>query len=87
MKKTRYSIRRNNIPSGSLVDRTTHAWYDSNGNIIPWSGITNGTPISGSIIYNTTTGGTDNLIEGYHAWDGTFWTRITGTTEQINSRI
>ena len=65
MKRTKYSIRRNSIPSLALKDRTSKVWIDSNGNDVPWSGITSGTPISGTVIYNTTTGGTDNLIAGY----------------------
>ena len=79
MKRTKYSIRRNSIPSLALKDRTSKVWIDdSNGNDVPWSGITSGTPISGTVIYNTTTGGTDNLIAGYHSWDGTFWTLKVG---------
>ena len=85
MKRTKYSIKRDSIVSGSLIDLTTHAWLDSNGNTIPWSGMTTGSyPVSGSIIYNTNTG---SLYEGFYQFDGNLWHQLTGSTSVISSKI
>ena len=99
MRKNKYEILRKNIVSGSLVSTTSQNWYDSNGDLTPWSGSIYIGPNIGDFIYNFT-GSVDNkysssVNEGYYKWGGSSWltiTGITGTTPQeirreINSQV
>ena len=89
MRKNKYTIRRNQIPNVRLVSLTGQTWYDSNDNLISWSGNTGNlptgfTPSNGYVVYNIT-GGTIN--GGYYKWGvptGNTWNAITGTTSYIN---
>lgn len=80
MEKNYYTIRRNSIQTGSLIDPTTHAWTDSDGNIIPWvSGSVDLSPQTGSLIYNINVSG--SLIEGFYKYDGDEWYNVTGSAD------
>jgi hypothetical protein len=92
VKKIIHKIRRKEIPSIALVSLSAQQWYDNEGNLIPWSGNTGYlptgyTPTQGFVVYNTTTGTTDNLVQGYYMYSGSTWHHVTGTTAQINSQI
>jgi hypothetical protein len=92
VKKIIHKIRRKEIPSIALVSLSAQQWYDNEGNLIPWSGNTGYlptgyTPTQGFVVYNTTTGTTDNLVQGYYMYSGSTWRQVTGTTAQINSQI
>ena len=92
MKKIIHKIRRKEIPSIALVSLSAQQWYDNEGNLIPWSGNTGYlptgfTPSQGFVVYNITTGTTDNLVKGYYMYSGSTWHQVTGTTSQINSQI
>ena len=92
MKKIIHKIRRKEIPNLALVSLSAQQWYDNEGNLIPWSGNTGYlptgyTPSQGFVVYNITTGTTDNLVQGYYMYSGSTWHQVTGTTSQINSQI
>jgi len=92
VKKIIHKIRRKEIPNLSLVSLSAQQWYDNEGNLIPWSDNTGYlptgyTPSQGFVVYNTTTGTTDNLVQGYYKYSGSTWHQVTGTTSQINSQI
>jgi len=89
VKKIIHKIRRKEIPNLALVSLSAQQWYDNEGNLIPWSGNTGYlptgyTPSQGFVVYNTTTGTTDNLVQGYYMYSGSTWHHVigTGTTEQ-----
>ena len=65
MKRIRHTIRRDNIPQVSLVSLTEQAWYDYDGNIIYWSGLTPTILTTGTTIFNIT-GGT--VTSGFYKW-------------------
>jgi len=90
MKKNRYEILRKNIVSGSLVSTTSQNWYDSNGDLTPWSGSIYIGPNIGDGIYNFT-GSVDNkyssnVTQGHYKWNGTTWisTPLSGLSESYN---
>ena len=92
MKRIRHSIRRETIPQVKLTSLTDHTWYDSNGNLVSWTGTTDYlatgyTPSSGYTVFNVT-GGT--VTSGYYKWSTPTsgqWNLVTGilgiTPEQI----
>lgn len=91
MRKDKYEIRRKDILSTILVSLTGQTWYDSNGNLIPWTGNTNTGgeyigPQNNDIVFNLT-GGT--VTSGYYKWNetGSTWTQITGTTQQVKAQV
>ena len=68
MKRIRHSIKRKNIPQTKLVSLTGGFWYDSNGELISWTGNTGNAyigPSTGDTIYNVS-GGT--VTSGYYRW-------------------
>ena len=65
MKRIRHTIRRDNIPQVSLVSLTEQAWYDYDGNLIYWSGLTPTILTTGTTIFNIT-GGT--VTSGFYKW-------------------
>ena len=65
MKRIKHTIKRENIVQVNLVSLTEQAWYDYNGNIIYWSGITPTTLTNGTKVYNISGGTVD---EGYYVW-------------------
>ena len=68
MKRIRHSIKRKNIPQTKLVSLTSRFWYDSNEELISWSGNTGNAyigPSTGDTIYNVS-GGT--VASGYYKW-------------------
>ena len=76
MKKTKHTIKIKNIDEVELIDLTTHAWLDFNGNQIPWvTGSFDFSPSTGSVIYNTT--GSQSI--GYYQYNGNQWSLITGS--------
>ena len=78
MKRTRYTIRRDTIVSGSLIDTTTHAWLDSNSNIVPWVfGSVDMSPTTGSLIYNVSS----SVAEGYYKYNGNSWVKVTSNSD------
>ena len=92
MKKIKHIIRRKDIPKVALVSLSAQAWYDYDGNLIPWSGNTGYlptglTPTQGYVVYNTTTGTTDNLVYGYYQYSGSTWHLIEGSENEIHSKI
>ena len=93
MKRIRHSIKREAIPQVKLTSLTGRTWYDSNDNLISWTGstgyfATGFTPSSGYTVFNVT-GGT--VTSGYYKWStptGNTWnlieiapTRINGETD------
>ena len=84
MKRTKYSITRETILTGSLIDTTTHAWLDYAGNQIPWvSDSIDLSPATGSVLYNINTSG--SLVEGYYKYNGNTWTRVTAKNDIYKS--
>ena len=83
--KNRYEILRKTITSGSLISETSQNWYDSFGQVIPWSGSVYIGPNQNDIIYNTNVTGT--LIKGYYKWTGTTWNLITSDDAYDNYNI
>jgi hypothetical protein len=81
MEKNTYKILKNQIPKVKLHSLTGQYWFDSFGNLFPWSGGTNLSPEIDSIYYNVT-GGTVN--SGYYKWNGTTWISYTGSTANDN---
>jgi hypothetical protein len=76
MKKTKHTIKIKNIDEVELIDLTTHAWLDFNGNQIPWvTGSFDFSPSTGSVVYNTT--GSQSI--GYYQYNGNQWSLITGS--------
>jgi len=72
MKKEVYQILRKTIPEVELVSLDSQNWYDSNHNLIPWSGGTNLAPQNGDVIYNIK--GTVQI--GWYMWSGNTWITI-----------
>jgi hypothetical protein len=90
MKRIRHSIKRKNIPQTKLVSLTSRNWYDSNGELMSWTGNSGNAyigPSTGDTIYNVT-GGT--VTSGYYRW-GTptpnTWNLISGTESYIKTQI
>ena len=84
MKRIKYSITRETIVTGSLIDATTHAWLDYAGNAIPWtSGSVDLSPATGSILYNVNV--TGSLVEGYYKYNGNTWSRVTARSDIYKS--
>lgn len=87
----KYEIIQKSIPKVELVSLTSQNWYDSEHNLIPWSGTTGiyCGPNEGDIVENVT-GSTPNPIivpEGYYKWSDPnhlTWNyiTITGSTEE-----
>lgn len=76
MKKIKHKIKIKNINEVELIDLTTQAWLDFNGNQIPWiSGSFDFSPNTGSIVYNTT--GSQQV--GYYQYDGDSWVFLTSS--------
>lgn len=75
MEKNTYQIKRKSIPQVRLVSTTSQNWYDSNGELVSWSGLTYFGPNTNDTVYNLTTGGT--LSEGYYVWSGSTWVTIS----------
>jgi len=90
MKRIRHSIKRKNIPQTKLVSLTSRNWYDSNEELISWTGNTGNAyigPSTGDTIYNVS-GGT--VTSGYYRWGtptANIWNAITGTTTYIKTQI
>ena len=90
MKRIRHSIKRKNIPQTKLVSLTSRNWYDSNEELISWTGNTGNAyigPSTGDTIYNVS-GGT--VTSGYYRWGtptANTWNAITGTTTYIKTQI
>lgn len=72
MKKELYQILRKNIPNVELVSLTAQYWYDSNHNLIPWSGSTGLMPQDGDVVYNVT----GETSTGWYMWSGSSWQSI-----------
>jgi hypothetical protein len=70
-----------------LVSRTEAAWYNSDGNIVYWSGLTESTLSTGTTVYNTTVDASLELEEGFYKYSGSTpqWVRVTGNTEIYDS--
>ena len=62
-----YQILRRTIPNIKLYSLTSPYWYDSYGNLVPWSDSQTLPPPDGEIIYNVST----NVPVGYYIWTGT----------------
>ena len=67
----------------ALVSRTEAAWYNSDGIIVYWSGLTQTSLSTGTTVYNTTVDSGLNLVEGYYKYSGSTpqWVRITNKTD------
>ena len=61
-----YQILRRTIQNINLYSLTSPYWYDSYGNLIPWSDSQTLPPPDGEIIYNVST----NVPVGYYIWTG-----------------
>ncbi len=85
--KVKHSISRKNITNVPLVSRTEAAWYNSDGNIVYWSGLTESTLSTGTTVYNTTVDASLELEEGFYKYSGSTpqWVRVTGNTEIYDS--
>lgn len=83
MKNIKHELLKKSIPNVELVSLTGQTWYDSDKNIINWSGSLYIGPNQGDIFYNTT----GSLNAGYYMWTGTTWSQITGTTSYIDSIV
>lgn len=83
--KNKYEILKKTITSGSLISEISQNWYDSFGQVIPWSGSVYIGPNQNDIIYNTNV--TGSLIEGYYKWTGTTWNLITSGSAYDNYNI
>lgn len=73
----KYEIKRKSIQKVELVSLTSQNWYDSEHNLIPWSG-TSGTyygPKVNDIVYNVS----GSTPTGYYKWLGLSWSGITKT--------
>ena len=92
MKRIRHTIKRETIPQVKLTSLTDRTWYDSNDELISWTGstgyfATGFTPSSGYTVFNVT-GGT--VTSGYYKWSkptSNVWNLITGTTSYIKSQV
>lgn len=71
----KYEILRKSIPEVELVSLTSQNWYDSEHNLVPWSGITGVYcgPNVDDVVYNVT----GSTPIGYYKWLGLTWTGIT----------
>ncbi len=67
----------------ALVSKTEAAWYNSDGFIVYWSGLTQTTLPTGTTVYNTTVDSGLQLVEGYYKYSGSTpqWVRITNKTD------
>lgn len=83
MKKEIYQILRKTIPNIELVSLTSQNWYDSNHNLVPWSGSTNLAPQDGFIIYNIT--GETSI--GWYIWSGDTWISIDKSRAYDNHQL
>ena len=86
MKRIRHTIKRETIPQVKLTSLTDRTWYDSNDELISWTGstgyfATGFTPSSGYTVFNVT-GGTVN--GGYYIWNNTKWVFICDKLENDN---
>ena len=86
MKRIRHTIKRETIPQVKLTSLTDRTWYDSNDELISWTGstgyfATGFTPSSGYTVFNVT-GGT--VTEGYYIWNNTKWVFICDKLENDN---
>ena len=61
-----YQILRRTINNVNLYSLTSPYWYDSYGNLVPWSDSQTLPPPDGEIIYNVST----NVPVGYYIWTG-----------------
>lgn len=88
MKKIKHTILRNQIPVVKLISTTSKNWYDNNDNIVSWTGDTNNSPITNTIVKNLS-GNTQNglVSNGYYKFNGTQWNIISGSTSYVNSII
>jgi hypothetical protein len=77
MEKNYYQILKPRIPNVKLYSLTEEYWYDSFGNLIPWSGGTGLYPQTGQIIFNVTA---STITSGYYQWSGSIWNIYTGNT-------
>ena len=85
MKRSKYIIRRDSIVTGSLIDLTTHAWLDEDGNQIPWvSGSLDISPKQGSVIYNVNT---SSIAEGYYKYSGSSWVHISSSANIYSDMV
>lgn len=75
MDNIRYELLRKPIPSVELVSLTGQTWYDSNRELVNWSGSIYIGPNQNDVYYNTT----GSLSAGYYKWTGTTWNSITET--------
>lgn len=73
----KYEILRRTVPNVKLVSLTSQNWYDSEDNLVPWTGSSIGIyigPKVNDIVFNVT-GGT--VTSGHYKWLGLTWTGIT----------
>jgi hypothetical protein len=73
MEKNIYKIVRKVIPEVELVSLTSQNWYDSDRNLIPWSGSFYIGPNQNEVFFNIT----GSLSSGYYKWTGTTWNQVS----------
>lgn len=83
MEKIKYKILRKNIPEVELVSLTSQNWYDSDNELVPWSGSMYIGPNQNDIFYNTT----GSLSIGYYKWTGTTWNSISKQNAYDNHNL
>lgn len=75
MDKTVYQIARKNIPYVELASLTGQTWFDSNHELVDWSGSLYIGPNQNDFVYNVT----GSLSSGYYKWTGTTWNLVSAS--------
>ena len=83
MKKYDYKILRKNILNVELVSTSSQNWYNSNHELINWSGSFYIGPNQNDVVYNVA----GSLDVGYYKWTGTTWNEISGSNAYDNHNL